>query len=90
MRPLLLLLLQRSERVRERERERDMGQGLSCGTNHEQGLFRAVQFGEFETVKAVLEREPALLHHTTVYDRHSALHIAAANGQIKVGSFSFH
>ncbi|XP_030966385.1 putative E3 ubiquitin-protein ligase XBAT31 [Quercus lobata] len=61
-----------------------MGQGLSCGTNHEQGLFRAVQLGEFETVEAVLEREPALLHHTTVYDRHSALHIAAANGQIKI------
>lgn len=63
-----------------------MGQGLSCGASHEQGLFRAVQLGEVEIVKGVLEKDPGLLNHTTVYDRHSALHIAAANGQIDVGS----
>jgi ankyrin repeat protein len=61
-----------------------MGQGLSCGASHEQGLFRAVQLGEVEIVKGVLEKDPGLLNHTTVYDRHSALHIAAANGQIDI------
>lgn len=63
-----------------------MGQGLSCRGSHEHGLFSAVQFGELETVEALLERDPALLHHSTVYDRQSALHIASANGQIEVGS----
>ncbi|XP_059430750.1 putative E3 ubiquitin-protein ligase XBAT31 [Corylus avellana] len=61
-----------------------MGQGLSCGTSQEHGLFRAVQVGDLDTVEAVLGRAPALLHHATVYDRHSALHIAAANGQIEI------
>jgi hypothetical protein len=67
-----------------------MGQGLSCGTSQEHGLFRAVQVGDLDTVEAVLGREPALLHQATVYDRHSALHIAAANGQIEVGALPFH
>ena len=62
-----------------------MGQGLSCGASHEHGLFSAVQYGDFETVKGLMERDPSLLQQTTVYDRHSALHIAAANGQIEVG-----
>ncbi|MBA0825253.1 hypothetical protein Goarm_021853 [Gossypium armourianum] len=61
-----------------------MGQGLSCGASQENGLFSAVKVGDFETVEALLKREPSLLHHTTVYDRHSALHIAAANGQIEI------
>ncbi|KAL2487519.1 putative E3 ubiquitin-protein ligase [Forsythia ovata] len=61
-----------------------MGQGLSCRTTEEQGLFSAVQFGDLETVEAVLERDPALIQRSTVYDRHSALHIAAANGQIEI------
>ncbi|GMN24226.1 hypothetical protein TIFTF001_000484 [Ficus carica] len=61
-----------------------MGQGLSCRTSHEHGLFSAVQSGDMETVEVVLERNPALLQHSTVYDRHSALHIAAANGQIEI------
>ncbi|MCD9638042.1 putative E3 ubiquitin-protein ligase xbat31 [Datura stramonium] len=63
-----------------------MGQGLSCGTSDEHGLFSAVQCGDVETLKAVLERNPSLIHHSTVYDRQSALHIAAANGQIEVVS----
>lgn len=63
-----------------------MGQGLSCRASHEHGLFSAVQTGDLETVEAFLERDPTLLHHTTVYDRQSALHIASANGQIEVGS----
>lgn len=62
-----------------------MGQGLSCGVSHEHGLFSAVQFGDLETVESLLARDPSLLHQTTVYDRHSPLHIAAANGQIEVG-----
>lgn len=61
-----------------------MGQGLSCRTGHEHGLFSAVQFGDLETVQSLLDRDPTLLHQTTVYDRQSALHIAAANGQIEI------
>ncbi|EOY34059.1 XB3 in [Theobroma cacao] len=61
-----------------------MGQGLSCATSQENGLFSAVQVGDFETVEALLKRDANLLHHTTVYDRHSAIHIAAANGQIEI------
>ncbi|KAL5581015.1 hypothetical protein UlMin_013457 [Ulmus minor] len=61
-----------------------MGQGLSCRGNHEHGLFSAVQFGEMESVEVLLETDPSLLYQTTVYDRHSALHIAAANGQIEI------
>ncbi|KAF3454718.1 hypothetical protein FNV43_RR05166 [Rhamnella rubrinervis] len=61
-----------------------MGQGLSCRSSHEHGLFSAVQTGDLETVEAFLERDPTLLHHTTVYDRQSALHIASANGQIEI------
>lgn len=63
-----------------------MGQGLSCGVRDEQGLFRAVQFGELEAVESVLDKDPILIHQTTVYDRHSVLHIAAANGQIEIVS----
>ncbi|KAE9461110.1 hypothetical protein C3L33_06970, partial [Rhododendron williamsianum] len=40
-------------------------------------------FGDVETVKAVLESDPSLVKQTTLYDRHSALHVAAANGQIE-------
>lgn len=61
-----------------------MGQGLSCKTSTEQGLFAAVQLGDLETVEEVLERSSTLIHHSTVYDRDSALHIAAENGQIEV------
>lgn len=61
-----------------------MGQGLSCRGSHEHGLFRAVQHGDLETVAALLHTHPSLMNHTTVYDHHSPLHIAAANGQIQV------
>ncbi|KAL4558245.1 hypothetical protein LXL04_036443 [Taraxacum kok-saghyz] len=67
-----------------------MGQGLSCRIPDEHGLFTAVQFGDLEIVKTVLERDPSLLQQKTVYDRHSALHIAAANGQIEVRGLRFH
>ncbi|XP_059315240.1 putative E3 ubiquitin-protein ligase XBAT31 isoform X2 [Lycium ferocissimum] len=61
-----------------------MGQNLSCGTSDEHGLFSAVQCGDVETLQFVLEKNPSLIHHSTVYDRQSPLHIAAANGQIEV------
>ncbi|KAI8545281.1 hypothetical protein RHMOL_Rhmol07G0029400 [Rhododendron molle] len=32
----------------------------------------------------MLERDPSLVKQTTLYDRHSALHVAAANGQIEI------
>lgn len=63
-----------------------MGQALSCGSSQEHEIFLAVQIGDKETVEAMLESDPSLLHQTTVYDRQSLLHIAAANGQIHVRS----
>ncbi|KAG9129633.1 hypothetical protein Leryth_014482 [Lithospermum erythrorhizon] len=61
-----------------------MGQGLSCRTTEENGLFSAVQSGDLETVETVLENDPSFIFRTTVYGRQSAMHIAAANGQIEV------
>ena len=60
-----------------------MGQGLSCAASQEHGFFTSVQLGELDTVNAMLERDPSLLHQTT-YDSQYPLHIAAANGQIEV------
>lgn len=62
-----------------------MGQGLSCSSSEEQGLFSAVQLGDLEFFEAILKRDSSLIHRSTVYDRNSPLHIAAANGQIEVG-----
>ncbi|XP_076930058.1 putative E3 ubiquitin-protein ligase XBAT31 [Bidens hawaiensis] len=61
-----------------------MGQGMSCRVPDEHGLFTAIQFGDLELVKSILDKDPLLVQQTTVYDRHSALHIAAANGQIEI------
>ncbi|KAF3794062.1 putative E3 ubiquitin-protein ligase [Nymphaea thermarum] len=61
-----------------------MGQGMSCGVSHEHALLSAVEEGDLETVAALLDAQPWLLHQTTPYDRLSALHIASANGQIEV------
>ncbi|KAF8402893.1 hypothetical protein HHK36_010985 [Tetracentron sinense] len=61
-----------------------MGQGLSCKGSHENEFFSAIQVGDLETVEAMVEREPNLFYQTTVYDRMSVIHIAAANGQIEV------
>lgn len=67
-----------------------MGQGLSCRGSHDHGLFTAVHQGNLQIVTTLLEEDPTLLHQTTLYDRYSPLHIAAANGQIEVpSSFSF-
>ncbi|KAK7272075.1 hypothetical protein RJT34_28457 [Clitoria ternatea] len=61
-----------------------MGQRLSCSGNHDHGLFTAVQHGDLQFVTTLLDSHPSLLHQTTLYDRHSPLHIAAANGQIQI------
>lgn len=61
-----------------------MGQGLSCRGSHEDGLFRAVQSGDLQITETMVGRDPSLLHQTTVYDRDTPLHIAAANGQIEI------
>ncbi|KAA8518893.1 hypothetical protein F0562_016333 [Nyssa sinensis] len=61
-----------------------MGQGLSCRESHERGLFSAVQNGEPEIVEAMIEEDPSVLEQTTGHGRLSALHVAAANGQIQV------
>ncbi|GMH12288.1 hypothetical protein Nepgr_014129 [Nepenthes gracilis] len=64
-----------------------MGQGLSCATNDENGLFSAAKLGDLETLQTQIDADPSLLNHTTMYDRQSLLHIAAANGQIDVLSW---
>ncbi|KAI3473215.1 hypothetical protein Pfo_030507 [Paulownia fortunei] len=61
-----------------------MGQGLSCREYEENELFDAVQNGELQTVEAMAEEDPNLLTLKTVHGRLSALHVAAANGQIEV------
>ncbi|XP_057473583.1 putative E3 ubiquitin-protein ligase XBAT31 [Actinidia eriantha] len=61
-----------------------MGQRLSCGASHENAFFSAVEFGDLASVEMLLERDPVLVQKTTVFDRHSALHIAAANGRIEI------
>ncbi|XP_072983338.1 E3 ubiquitin-protein ligase XB3-like [Typha latifolia] len=64
-----------------------MGHGLSCSrSGDEHDFFRAVQVGDLEMVEAILSTDPDMLYRTTVYDRLSALHIGAANGQIEVVS----
>lgn len=66
-----------------------MGQGLSCRGNNDHGLFTALQQGNLQIVTTLLQQDPSLFHQTTLYDRYSPLHIAAANGQIEVNSFSY-
>lgn len=63
-----------------------MGQGLSCGgESHENGFFGAVQDGDVRVVEAMIREDPTLLEQSTVHDKLSALHFAAASGQIEVG-----
>ena len=66
-----------------------MGHGLSCSRDggEEHDLFRAVQLGDLDALAA----DPELARHaTTIYDRLSLLHIAAANGQLQVRCTSIH
>uniref|UniRef100_A0A0D6R1N0 RING-type E3 ubiquitin transferase n=1 Tax=Araucaria cunninghamii TaxID=56994 RepID=A0A0D6R1N0_ARACU len=60
-----------------------MGQNLSCRVTHE-ALFSAVEEGDLRMVGAMLEKEPNLIRHSTVYQKLSPLHIAAAHGKIEV------
>ncbi|KAL5710866.1 RING-type E3 ubiquitin transferase [Ranunculus cassubicifolius] len=64
-----------------------MGQSMSCAPTHEHGFFRAIQLGDLKTVEALLVKDPSLLYETTVFERLSALHLAAINGRIEVLSF---
>lgn len=71
-----------------------MGQGLSCASphhhhhyHHQDGIFGAAQFGDLDTLKSEIESDPSILHQTSLYDRQSLLHLAAANGQIEVVSW---
>lgn len=61
-----------------------MGQGLSCRERHDNGLFSALHGGDLGILKAMVEEDPSVLEQTNGRDRVSALHIAAANGQIEV------
>ena len=62
-----------------------MGQPLTCArSSDEHEFFTAVQAGDLDTVESFLSTEPHMLRRTTVFDRLSALHIAAANGQLEV------
>lgn len=71
-----------------------MGQGLSCASphqhhhyHHQDGIFGAAQFGDLDTLKSEIDSDPSILHQTSLYDRQSLLHLAAANGQIEVVSW---
>jgi len=67
-----------------------MGQGLSCASphhHHQDSIFGAAQYGDLDTLKSEIESDPSILCQTSLYDRQSLLHVAAANGQIEVGFF---
>ena len=62
-----------------------MGHGVSCArTGDEHDYFRAAQLGDHDALAALLAADPSLARRATLYDRLSALHIAAANGRIEV------
>ncbi|XP_060201875.1 putative E3 ubiquitin-protein ligase XBAT31 isoform X2 [Lycium barbarum] len=66
-----------------------MGQNLSSCVqqqpHHEHnGLFIAVQNGELDKVEAMINEEPNVVRLNSVRGKLSALHVAAANGQIEV------
>jgi len=62
-----------------------MGHGVSCArTGDEHDYFRAAQVGDLEALEALLDADPSLARRATLYDRLSALHIAAANGRLEV------
>ncbi|XP_021720874.1 putative E3 ubiquitin-protein ligase XBAT31 [Chenopodium quinoa] len=66
-----------------------MGQGMSCASpnNHENGIFKAAQMGDLDTLVSELEDDPSLLYEFSLYDRNSLLHVAASYGQIEVVSW---
>ncbi|KAL5219718.1 hypothetical protein ABZP36_024431 [Zizania latifolia] len=64
-----------------------MGHGLSCSRDaDDHDLFRAAQAGDLHSLDVLLAADPALARCATIYDRFTALHIAAANGRLRVVS----
>lgn len=62
-----------------------MGQGASCGRPSEEvDFFGAAQSGDLARLAAAVRSRPSLLGRTTLFDRLSALHIAAAHGHLQV------
>ncbi|XP_073276911.1 putative E3 ubiquitin-protein ligase XBAT31 [Primulina huaijiensis] len=67
-----------------------MGQGMICTESRGNLLFSAVQNGELRTVEAMADANPTLLTLKTDHWKLSAMHVAAANGQIEVLSMLLH
>ncbi|XP_039786705.1 E3 ubiquitin-protein ligase XB3-like isoform X2 [Panicum virgatum] len=66
-----------------------MGHGASCGRPSEEvDFFGAAQSGDLARLAAALRSRPTLLSRTTLFDRLSALHIAAAHGHRQVVSLA--
>ncbi|WVZ56457.1 hypothetical protein U9M48_006984 [Paspalum notatum var. saurae] len=66
-----------------------MGHGASCARpSDEVDFFGAVQSGDLARLAAALRSRPTLLSRTTLFDRLSALHIAAAHGHLQVVSLA--
>jgi E3 ubiquitin-protein ligase XBAT32/33 len=62
-----------------------MGHGLSCSRDgDEHDFFRAAQAGDLDALEGLLAADPALARRATIYDRLTALHVAAANGCLPV------
>ncbi|CAM0882358.1 unnamed protein product [Alopecurus aequalis] len=58
-----------------------MGHGLSCSRDgDEHDFFRAAQVGDLDALEGLLAADPALARRATIYDRLTALHVAAFNG----------
>ncbi|KAF7026540.1 hypothetical protein CFC21_038651 [Triticum aestivum] len=58
-----------------------MGHGLSCSRDgDEHDFFSAAQAGDVDALDGLLAADPALARRATIYDRLTALHVAAANG----------
>ncbi|VAI07240.1 unnamed protein product [Triticum turgidum subsp. durum] len=66
-----------------------MGHGASCGRPSEEvDFFGAAQSGDLARLAAAVSSRPSLLRRTTLFDRLSALHIAAAHGHLQVVSMA--
>ncbi|GAB2272477.1 hypothetical protein Dimus_007301 [Dionaea muscipula] len=64
-----------------------MGHGQSCSRpqQSDHGLFSAIENGDLEMVKSLVEKDPvSVIEVTTARNRLSALHIAALSGQIRI------
>ena len=66
-----------------------MGQGLSCVERADDRFLDAVEDGDVNLVRAMVEKDHSLLERTGGNGKHHPLHLAAANGWIEVGLFAF-